>query len=141
MKILRKSLRLKPLPKKNLPEVHHGRLNEISFAVCPGQKNAFQYNRKAQIATDSISKLQAAPNRTKWQQQRPNLQNNPQTTYNPKQVTRHHNINNNYSRILSADSGEETVSLNRVVVQAPATTANLGPGFDVFGLALAAPRA
>ena len=31
------------------------------------------------------------------------------------------------------------MSLNRVIIQAPATTANLGPGFDVFGLALAEP--
>ncbi len=31
------------------------------------------------------------------------------------------------------------MSLNCVVVKAPATSANLGPGFDVFGLALAEP--
>jgi len=30
--------------------------------------------------------------------------------------------------------------LSRVTVKAPATTANLGPGFDVFGLALAEPN-
>jgi homoserine kinase len=29
--------------------------------------------------------------------------------------------------------------LSRVTVRAPATTANLGPGFDVFGLALEQP--
>jgi len=29
---------------------------------------------------------------------------------------------------------------SRVVVTAPATTANMGPGFDVFGLALEQPR-
>ena len=32
------------------------------------------------------------------------------------------------------------MSLNRVTVIAPATTANLGPGFDVFGLALKQPH-
>ena len=28
---------------------------------------------------------------------------------------------------------------NKVIVKAPATTANLGPGFDVFGMALEQP--
>jgi homoserine kinase len=32
------------------------------------------------------------------------------------------------------------MALNQVTVIAPATTANLGPGFDVFGLALKTPH-
>jgi len=32
------------------------------------------------------------------------------------------------------------MSLSQVTVVVPATTANLGPGFDVFGLALKQPR-
>ena len=32
------------------------------------------------------------------------------------------------------------MSLSQVTVIAPATTANLGPGFDVYGLALAEPN-
>ena len=31
------------------------------------------------------------------------------------------------------------MTLNKVVVRSPATIANLGPGFDVFGIALKEP--
>ncbi len=39
-----------------------------------------------------------------------------------------------------AESLEDASLPNKVVLKAPATTANLGPGFDVFGLALEQPR-
>ena len=46
---------------------------------------------------------------------------------------------NNCSLILSCKFRVEVMPLNSVIVRAPASSANLGPGFDVFGLALQQP--
>src|SRR5208283_3533975 len=47
-------------------------------------------------------------------------------------------LNHRYS-YNRAESRHET-RLKKITVEAPASSANLGPGFDVFALALARPR-
>ena len=46
------------------------------------------------------------------------------------------NMSNDFLSRLSSNLTGAAISRRRVKVQAPSSTANLGPGFDTFGLAL-----